>query len=223
MKETRKVTEVKKSGDYYSISCDGSGFGLSTEYGVEPKVGDNITLHIINGSMIRGVDLNGEKVFYKTDDDLEQERKEFVVKLKKEREEQFLKEKDRLDEDFISLPKMFQEKIQQKRNDNPNYRIESESYEMFCYKQAIEIANGLPKFEGVPELNIKERIQKFYDMPYEEQKKAIPKLSEDHSGNTFGAACGLAAQYLSSAEFASSKIKGLQESKDVAKKGKYSI
>ena len=62
-----------------------------------------------------------------------------------------------------------------------------------------------------------------HDMPYEEQKKAIPKLSEDHSGNTFGAACGLAAQYLSSAEFAGNKIKGLQESKDVAKKGKYSI
>ena len=63
---------------WYSISTEGGmGFALADTYGVEPKMGDNVTLHTVNGCTIRGIDLNGVPVFYKSTEQLEQERKEW--------------------------------------------------------------------------------------------------------------------------------------------------
>ncbi len=208
------VTRVTKNGEYYFVEFDGSGFGLEAKYGVEPKLGDEVILHTVNGSMVRGVEINGSKVFYKTDADLENEHKEFVANLRKKREEEFLKNKDKLDADFDSLPKLFQEKIQKNRDSDPNYRIESESYDMFCYTQALEIAKNLPKFKDIPDIDVKERVKKFYEMSFEDQLKAIPTLNDGHSGNTFLVSCNLAAQYLSSAEYASNKIRALTNSQE---------
>ena len=186
-KEKGKVTEVTKQDDYYYINMGSVGFGLEVKYGVEPKVGDEMTLHTHGGCSIRGMDLNGKKIFYKTDAQLEVERQEWLEKHEKAKQAAFKKAKARLDKQYDKLPKEFKERIDRFRENNPRFRVDYESYEMFCCTQAVEIAK---------KLKTKEKVEEFQNMDWEKQQKAVPKLSDGHSGNTFGCACVLAYWYL---------------------------
>jgi len=192
MTENLTIKEVTKQKDYFSISTkEGSGFGFPTKYKVTPKVGDRITLHCVNGSSIRGIDLNGKKVFYKSDEQLEQEHKEYCDKAKKDKLKRFKKDKPRLDKSYKALPKCFQERIDKFRNNNPEFRVEFESYEMFCCEQAVEIAKACKTIEN---------IDKFKNLEWDEQKKMVKKLDDGHSGNTFGCSCSLAYWFLKEQE-----------------------
>jgi hypothetical protein len=190
--ETVVVSEVSESEDYYSISTEqGTGFGFEKKYGVVPKKGDTITLHTKNWSIIRGMDLNGVKVFYKTDADLDREHKEWCEKNQREKEERFEKEKASLDAKYEALPKVFKDRIDKFRANNPKFRVDFEGYEMFTCEQAVVIADAL---------KTKEAIEEFKNLDWAEQKAKVPLLDEGHSGNTFGCACALAYWYLEQPE-----------------------
>ena len=90
-----------------------------------------------------------------------------------------------------SLPKCFQERIDKFRTNNDRFRIDYESYEVFCCEQAVVIANAC---------KTPEEIQVFASKKWDEQLKQVPELSDGHSGNTFGASCHLAHWYLSNPE-----------------------
>lgn len=62
-----------------------------------------------------------------------------------------------------------------------------EQYNTFALEQGILIAEAL---------QTKERIIEFKDMDWEVQKKMVPGLSNEHSGNTFGLALRGAIAYL---------------------------
>lgn len=62
-----------------------------------------------------------------------------------------------------------------------------EKYNTFALEQGILIANSL---------ETKEKIIEFKDMDWEDQKKMVPGLSDEHSGNTFGLALRGAIAYL---------------------------
>lgn len=188
MRNTSKVKSVSKSDDLYSVSLeDCSVFGLDAKYGVEPKVGDELTLHKVKGSTIRGVDINRKVVFYKTDEQLEQERKEWLENNEKEKQASFAKNKVQMDSDYNELPAVFQQRIDKFRESNPRFRVDYEGYELFCCMEAVKITNAIKTKEGLDD---------FRKMPYEQQKEVVPDLSEGHSGNTFGSACKLAHWYL---------------------------
>ena len=214
MSETEIIESVTKSDGYYNIQTKSSGFGLELKYGVEPKKGDTVEVEVTNGSTIRGVKLNGVKVFYKTDEDLAREHKEWCENNKKRQLEEFEKEKDSLDAKYNALPKVFQERIDKFRANNPKFRVEYESYEMFCCEQAVEIANAL---------QTKEAIKEFADLDWKEQVKKVPNLDGGHSGNTFGMSCRLAYWYLDNPENVAkehgslSVLVGSEEYGDVAK------
>lgn len=71
------------------------------------------------------------------------------------------------------------------------WRRDYEPYELFCCEQAHAIATALhANGMGVAEFH---RIASFAD-----QRRIVPALSEDHSGNSFGMACRLAALFLTS-------------------------
>ena len=85
MTKNLTITEITKDKNWFSISTkEGPGFGMEDKYDVTPKVGDKITLHCVHGSTIRGIDLNGVKVYYKSDEQLKQERKEWLANNEKE-------------------------------------------------------------------------------------------------------------------------------------------
>ncbi len=192
MEETGVITEVTESDEHYGISTDQSlGFGLSKEYGVIPKVGDKIVLHCHQGSMVRGLDLNGETVYYKSDEQLERERKEWLENNEKEKQEAFEKNKTEMDADYEALPDNFKKRIDRFRDNNPRFRIAFEHYELFCCKEALKIAAVCKTVE---------EVKKFRDLDIEAQKETI---SDGHSGNTFGCACILAQLHLESPELVS--------------------
>lgn len=178
------IGKVIEDETRFYIDIEGSwSFGLSKEYGAKPKAGDAITLHIVNVSTIRGVDLNGIQVFYKTDAELEQEHKEWLEKYKKEKQDTFKKDKAQMDFDYETLPNNFKKRIDRFRTNNPNFRVDFEKYELFCCKEALKIASVC---------KTQDDIKKFHDLGFEEQIKILPTLSNDHSVNTFGCACMLA-------------------------------
>ena len=89
--ETRTITEVTENEDYYFISQDGIYCGLKKKYGVKPVIGDKLTAHRKGGAFgtIRGIDLNGKRIFWKTDKDLEIKRLEWLRKNEEEKQQRF--------------------------------------------------------------------------------------------------------------------------------------
>ncbi len=187
--ETNVITEVTESKDYFSISQGGMCCGLKKEYGVKPKVGDKLTVHTKGSSFgtIRGMYLNGKKIFWKTDEDLEAERLEWLRKNEEEKQQKYKDNVAEMDKQYNDLPKCFQTRIDKFRTNNERFRIDYESYELFCCEQAILIANAC---------KTKAEIQAFKGKTWEKQLKQVKGLSDGHSGNTFGAACALAYWYL---------------------------
>lgn len=190
MIEEHIVKNITDEETYYSIATEtGTWFSLDKKYNFKPKKGDKVKVYLHQGFSIRGMEFNDKLLYYKTDEQLEEERQEWLWNNDLEKRERFLKNKKKLDDDFNSLPEIFQQRIERFRKGNNNFRIEFEDYEMFSCKQAIVIAEAL---RGKTE----EEFKKIWDMKYKEQKELIPELSEDHSGNTFGAAMRLAFWYL---------------------------
>lgn len=167
---------------------DGWSFWIDTKYGVEPKIGQLIRYYGKGlGYTVRGVFLDGKKVFYKT---VQEEQKEFEIWLeenKKLKRSEFRKIKSKLDRQFANLPPPMRRRIKRFRKQDPDFRWEHESYEMFCCDQALQIAWKL-KFP--------EAVESFAKLGYEQQRLAVPKLSGGHSGNTLGASITLAYWFL---------------------------
>lgn len=191
--ETRTITEVTKSKDWFSISMSGTCCGLKAEYGVKPKIGDELTVHTKGGAFgtIRGMDLNGKRIFWKTDEDLEAERFEWLRKNEEEKQQKFNDNVAEMDERYNSLPNCFQERINKFRYNNDRFRVDYESYELFCCEQAVLIAD---------QCKTADEVQLFAKKGWDDQLKQVPGLSHDHSGNTFGSACHLAYWYLTQPE-----------------------
>lgn len=182
-----KIKSVVKGDNYYTISLENSsGFGLNIKYGYGPKVGDTIELFTVNGSEIRGIFANGKGIFYKSDEQIAQERKEWLKNHEEKKQVTFRKAKLRLDKDYHALPKVFQDRIDKFRTNNPRFRIDYEPYEMFCCKEAVKIANAC---------KTPEEVERFKNLDYDDQKTTV-KIDDNHSGNTFGCAVSLAYWYL---------------------------
>jgi len=188
--ETRTITDVRESEDWFEISQDGMCCGLKKKYGVTPKIGDKLTVHTKGGTFgtIRGMDLNGNRIFWKTDEELEQERLEWLANNEREKKERFEKNKAKMDADYEALPDAFKKRIDRFRANNPDFRVEFESYELFCCMEAVKIANAC---------KTPEKVQEFKSLNWDEQMQMVEGLSDGHSGNIFGCAVTLAYWYLS--------------------------
>lgn len=61
------------------------------------------------------------------------------------------------------------------------------NYNLFCMEQGIIIAESLRNRQSIIDFN---------DMDFDNQKRLVPGLSSDHSGNTFGMSLRFAIAYL---------------------------
>ncbi len=187
-KENYIIKEVTEHDDCFSISTtQGIGFVIYKKYGVIPKAGDTVALYIKDFSSIRGIDLNGNPLFYKTDEQLEEDRQKWLKENEEKKQKEFAENVHKMDGQYNNLPDFFKQRIDRFRNNNKRFRIDYESYELFCCEQAVVIANACKTAE---------EVQLFHKKPYKEQRKQVAGLSDQHSGNTFGCACSLAYQYL---------------------------
>lgn len=192
--EKTKIKSVSVNEDSYTIQfINNSGFGLDKKYQVMPKEDDDIEIICVGGyfGTIRGVTINGVKVFYKTDEDLENERIAYKKAQEEKEKAAFEREKENLDKRYSKLPEIFRQRIDRFRRNNPDFRVKFESYELFCCEEAMIIAKACKTAEVV---------QKYNNLGYTKQKLMTPKLSKGHSGNTFGMSVRLAYWYLQQPE-----------------------
>lgn len=186
---TRTITNVTESDDWYEISQNGMCCGLKKKYGVKPIVGDKLTVHTKGSSFgtIRGMDLNGDVIFWFSDEELEIQRKEWLDANENKKQLKFKEKVAEMDEKYNNLPDIFKKRIDKFRANNDRFRIDYEDYEVFCCEQAFLIANAC---------KTKEAVQEFKNKDWKDQIKEVDGLSDGHSGNTFGASCQLAYLYL---------------------------
>lgn len=186
--EDRIVTNVNDEGEYWSIGTDAYSFGFR-KTGVNPVIGATARFYGRGfGSVVRGLDLNGVEIFYRTPAEQEQEHIRWRENWQREKQEKFEAMGQReLDAQYAELPLVFQRRLDRFRRNNPAFRWEHEAYEMSCCVDAVRIADVCPSFDD---------IKAFHDLPWEHQKEKVPDLFDGHSGNSFGMTCHLAGLYV---------------------------
>lgn len=172
----------------------GSGFGIPDDGSFEPKPG---ALAILWGRglgfPVRGIAIRNpgddqfHVAYYRTEREQREKDRQSSEAWKANQRAEFEANRAEHDADYDALPAIFKARIDRFREEKPDFRWESEPYEVFCLKQAVVFADALKTLEAVKE---------FRDLPYEEQRKRVPEMDDGHSGNTFSAACALAAVYL---------------------------
>lgn len=185
------ITKVVEFGDGWEINLGSTGFILSKENLGEappPAVGDLLTLYTRGGSWIRGVDLRGAPLYFKTDAEMEADHKKWVAEKEERDRQRFEERRAELDAQFDALPEAFQRRITWFRDHNPNFRWEFEAYEMSSCVDAVKIAEAMKTEAGV---------RRFGKAALKRQKQLVPDLAyERHSGNSFNCACRLAHLYV---------------------------
>lgn len=192
---TGKIEEIRDAETGWQISYTGHGLFMSKEYGVEPKAGQQIRVYTVQGSLVRGIDLDGEPVYFKSAAELEVEAEERTRKYEEDLQRKFEESREELDATVASLPEPFQRRIQWFRDHNPKFRWEWEAYELSSCVDAVKIAAVAT--ERAESQQPHEWISQFRDLSSEKQRKVVPDLAyDDHSGNTFGAAVMFALHYV---------------------------
>lgn len=203
------------SQGYYDVRMGVMGIGLAEQYdaapphGIVPKVGDAIRIYGRFGRPVRGIEINGQTVFYRTPAEQQAHQAREVERMKQERRDEFEKERDSLDAQYAALPEVFRERIDRFRANNPDFRWEYESYELFCCTEAVKLARHLNKTPGEAKRygalaahETWKADKPRWDREWKEQQD-IDKaagLADGHSGNTHGAAVALAYWYLTQPE-----------------------
>ena len=192
--ETSTITKVTESNEGYSLETSSlSCFWVPKPAKIVPMVGQVVTLYLRGGWTIRGIDLDREELFFKTDEDLDAERQEAV---KKHREEEAI-EKQAFDKELAdpdsefnrrlgALPKVFKQRFEKFFRLGENF-WEHAWYELVACETALKIAYACRGWQN---------IRKFSKMGWEKQKEMIPRLDDGLSGNQFWFACAVASIYL---------------------------
>lgn len=192
--ECYKIEKVSGSDNCWTFTFNGStGIGVEKKLNdYIPKVGDILTLWGKGfGYRVRGLRVNDSVFYYRTPEQEEKHCLKELEKSKRDKIKSFNKNKNELDKKFEALPDCFKERIQNFRNKNADFRVEYESYELFCCEEAVKIAN---------QLKTEDAIRNWKQLPYDKQKMIVP-IDDGHSGNTFGCAVMLAILYVTSPEY----------------------
>jgi hypothetical protein len=190
--QERPISAVTERPDGWEIDTDGWVFRVPKE-DVAPHVGDVARFYGRGiGYPVRGLALNGQVVWYRSEEDdrLESvitQRQQDIVRIREYQQHG----RAELDAQYATLPPVFQRRIDRFRRNDPNFRWGSEGYEMSCAVDAVKIA----AWARTPE-----RVKEYHDLTWEEQKAAIPDIFQGHSGNSFAFACRLAHHYLTDSE-----------------------
>lgn len=162
---------------------------ISREHGVEPHVGDTARLYGRGfGYAVRGLDLNGREVYYRTTEDdalghAIRNRQSDIDRIRAYQREGRAKQ----DAQYDSLPPVFRRRIDGFRQRKRDFRWGPEAYELSCCVDAVKIA----AWAGTPG-----RVKEFRSLDWDQKKAAIPDLFDGHSDNSFAFACLLAHHYL---------------------------
>ena len=178
------IDRVKPEDDGYEISADGWTVWCPSKE-IMPHVGDIIRLYGRGiGHFIRGIAINDQIVFHRTEDEDRLYHANIGSEHARKRRAETMTKLPQLETDYLNLPTSFRARIARFRRVNGEFDVDFLAYELFVCQEAVKIADYCL---------VAVKVKEFHDWPYERQK---PVISDQHSGNTFGAACNLAYAYL---------------------------
>lgn len=198
--EDRLLKTVRREGDSYILTRDdGWSMGVSITTNFKPKAGDLARYfgegigHPVRGVVIfpKGRTTRQASpfvVFYKTANEQKADDDRRIGEHRAEQQETAARERDANEARIAALPPEFRARIARFRAGNPEFEWEYQPYELFTCEEAIKIAATLRE-RGMSALD-------FGNLDWEEQKRLVPTLSGEHSGNTFSMAIRLAHWYL---------------------------
>lgn len=195
--EDGPITAVEPREDGWYCTHDGwtifvPRIDLDGRPSVEPKVGDRLRLYGSFGHKVEGIAVNDHVVFYRDQEQREAHRRRWMEDYDATQRRRFTVQQAALDAEFQALPPLLQQRIQRYRDEDPEFRVKSEGYEMFACTEAVKIADALAAPDVLLDVDPEAVVREFYDLPWEQQKQRVPDLDVGHSGNTFGGACMLA-------------------------------
>lgn len=139
------------------------------------------------GSSVRGLAIDGQIVYYRTEDEERAKHKEDCDRRDAEKREAFERDRVSMDMRFDALPQCFQDRITRFRTNNPDFRWEFEPYEMMVCEDAVKIARTCGSAS---------EVEAFSKMEWAEQIRRVPTIDQGHSGNSFSMAVRLAHDFL---------------------------
>lgn len=192
--EDHVLTSVSDAGSNWNIGHGGWHFLAPKQdapEGFAPQPGMTARFYGKGmGHVVRGLFIDGVRLFYRTE--TEQTDRHRQECLAREQEQKYDYERVRADHALrkAALPPVFQDRFARFHANNPDFGWKFEAYELFTCEQAVVIATRVQADD----------IAAFREWAWEQQKAAVPELSDGHSGNTFVCACLLAHTYLTRPE-----------------------
>jgi len=169
---------------------DGWSLGLPAEPKVPIQQGAIARLYGRGiGYPVRGVFVDGERVFYSTREEEEAKHKEQRELAERDAREKYMQGAPERAVRIAALPTAFRERLSRFQRNRPETSWRNEDYEIFVCEEAVKIARHM---DAVPD--VREPIKAFRE--YVEAHEAEFGISDQHSGNTFGAAVLLAFFWL---------------------------
>jgi hypothetical protein len=167
------------------------------DVGVTPQIGDTIRLYGKGfGYIVRGIDINDQEIFYRTPD--EQCRKyDNEQRLRHATDSAVFQRQSAVYAARIAaLPAPFITRIQRFiSNEGYDWQVGFEDYELFVCEEAVKIANEFAVYDNPVAV-----LQRFAAISFDDQRRCLSTLSDQHSGNTIDAALQLAHVYLTDPE-----------------------
>jgi len=191
--EVRDLTEVSIGDDTVTLNWESMGFCYDRKLAPDftPTAGMQTGVWGSIGRPVRGLAIDGRIIYYRTEEQEKEKHRQWCEENERKDQESYTAAKESNDNKIAKLPPIFQERIRQFREFNPEWGHKFEGYELFVCEQAVMMADKLKTSEA---------IKDFHKASWEEQKEQVPEISCDHSGNTFGSSCSLASVFLSQPE-----------------------
>lgn len=184
--EVNTITQVTpmSDGNGWNVAMDGCGIWVPGDAcTVAPAVGERLAMYCKGlGSNVRGLVI-GDRVYrYMTEAEADAAHRAEVVKAKAKRDAEWLAGEAEYMRKVALLPEPFQKRIRYFLSGVPRWGADHGAYELFCCQEAVKILGACKTVAAV---------KAFYD-DHDMQKAVLGDTLEEHSGNTFGAACLLA-------------------------------
>lgn len=185
-----RVKDVKMKDDgYYSVQPEST---MSGRFGVKPAPDGYIPqvgafcVRLIHENFVYGIGINGHKFMFDT---FSERRAQWAA----EREQKFAEESKKFseyDRKVAALPAFFREYIEYNRQEDPDFRYESEGHALGIVDAAMQIAQRFGSAE---------EILNFHNTEEDERMKIFPEFDWlEHSTYSFYQSCRLAANFLKS-------------------------
>lgn len=192
-----RIEKVEPGDTGWAVTFDKStGFIIPRlrDDGPIPNVGDRLLLWGEFGRTVRGAEINGRVVFYRTKVQEAERARRWREECERKRKADYERDRAELDRRMAQLPDIFRAELEQAIKRDPDFRWEGMglAYYLFALEQAVVLADHFSDEAAIDAWN---RINSADNDPpydYRAQTKVVPGWSGDHSGNTHDVAVGMA-------------------------------